>query len=235
MKDAKKLKIREALKEFNITKLLIELKWHLLLIVTFPILCIWFVLHYFCDTFVDSILVASLTFNLLVILTVFIIWFLKKNQNIKFHIFVKLMKILATKEEVTFIKNVESKPGFFNNTNVQTEWLQHHKADRSMRLLNRVTYTYMNTQWIAPKERYINGASIPKIFWIAIGPPFVGNYRRATIIHDIYCEDGINGELTTISSDSVHEMFFHAMLSEGVEENKAVVMFLAVKFFGPQW
>jgi hypothetical protein len=40
-------------------------------------------------------------------------------------------------------------------------------------------------RWEAPKGSVTNGASIPRTLWSAVGSPFTGNYRRASIIHDI--------------------------------------------------
>jgi hypothetical protein len=70
--------------------------------------------------------------------------------------------------------------------NPKTEWLCEHGDDRNMCLLE--TFWYLDPQgrrWEAPKGAVTNGASIPRTLWSSIGSPYTGNYRRASIIHDI--------------------------------------------------
>jgi hypothetical protein len=70
--------------------------------------------------------------------------------------------------------------------NPKTEWLCEHGDDRNMCLLE--TFWYIDPQgrrWEAPTGSITNGASIPRTLWSSIGSPFTGNYRRASIIHDV--------------------------------------------------
>ena len=115
----------------------------------------------------------------------------------------------------------------FSNT-VKTEWID--GEPRKMRLLESVEFTDSNGQvWEAPAGSIIDGASIPRFFWRVIGSPFVGLYRRATVIHDVYCVT------RSEPHEAVHAMFHEAMLADGVSEGKAKAMFEAVDHFGPQW
>jgi hypothetical protein len=62
-----------------------------------------------------------------------------------------------------------------------------------------------------------------------MGGPFEGRYRDASVVHDYYCK------VRTTPSDDVHEMFYHAMLANGVDSIQAGLMYYAVKWYGPQW
>ena len=86
--------------------------------------------------------------------------------------------------------------------------------------------------WLAPKGIVVDGASIPRPFWSIIGGPFEGQYRNATVIHDHYCE---TWKTHGRSWQSVHRVFYYAMLAAGVPESKAIAMYIAVRQFGPRW
>jgi hypothetical protein len=110
---------------------------------------------------------------------------------------------------------------------VQTEWLD---DGRKMKLLSDFSYIDpQGIQWNAPKGSIIDGASIPKIAWSIIGGPFEGRYRNASIIHDVACEE----EKKTW--ESVHEVFYCAMIASEVLPTLALVMYAAVYHFGPRW
>jgi hypothetical protein len=83
--------------------------------------------------------------------------------------------------------------------------------------------------WTAPPGTLTDGASIPKIFWSVIGGPFEGKYRDAAVNHDYECCVQRNAWY------DVHRMFYDAMMTRGVEEWRAKLMYFAVFFFGPRW
>ena len=115
----------------------------------------------------------------------------------------------------------------FTNT-VKTEWLEGNPRD--MRLIEEVIFIDKTEfHWIAPANSIIDGASIPAILWSIIGSPFVGLYRRASVIHDVYCVNKI------LPHELVHQMFFDAMIEDGVDEAQAQAMYIAVSQFGPKW
>ena len=62
-----------------------------------------------------------------------------------------------------------------------------------------------------------------------VGTPFVGDYRRATVVHDVACQD------KTRPHEEVHYMFYEAMLCDGVPDEQAFLMYTAVRLFGPKW
>ena len=115
---------------------------------------------------------------------------------------------------------------------VITKWLRHSdEGDRNMELMEDFHYIDgEGKRWTARKGEVVNGASIPSVFWTkSLGTPFVGNYRRATVLHDVYCD---RRETTSLQ---VHTMFYNAMRCDGVGKKKATLMFEAVNRFGPQW
>ena len=110
---------------------------------------------------------------------------------------------------------------------VQTEWLP---DGRKMKLLKRLTYAAKNgVKWVAPKGAIIDGASIPQLLWSLSGSPYCGKYRRASVLHDVYCQT------RKCSTDHTHRMFYEAMLDDGVDQETAEQMYFAVKNFGPNW
>lgn len=115
----------------------------------------------------------------------------------------------------------------FDNT-VKVEWVS--DEPRLMKLLETVRFTDSNgAVWTAPEGSIIDGASIPRFCWRVIGPPFVGRYRRASVIHDVYC---VNKEKPW---QSVHKCFKEMMIADGVPTFKATIMYSAVYLFGPRW
>ena len=88
--------------------------------------------------------------------------------------------------------------------------------------------------WLASKESKIDGATIPEVLWgPIIGSPFTGDFRRASVVHDIACKP--TPEPKPYSSDEAHRMFYHAMLCDNTAPWLAKVFYFAVCLFGPQW
>lgn len=115
----------------------------------------------------------------------------------------------------------------FSNT-VKVEWSATDR--RTMQLLEDIVFTDKNgKKWTAYAYSIIDGASIPKFFWRVIGSPFIGYYRRASVIHDVYCENQLR------PAQDVHDMFLEAMLADGVPELRAHTMYQTVDKFGPRW
>ncbi len=114
---------------------------------------------------------------------------------------------------------------------VITRWLTDPAGDdRDMELIEPFAYVDpQGKRWEAAVGRTINGATIPGWLWSTIGSPYVGNYRRASVLHDVACED------QTEPSAAVHLMFYHAMRCGGVKLVEAIVMYQAVKTWGASW
>lgn len=99
-----------------------------------------------------------------------------------------------------------------------------------MRLLEDLTYHDQDgQQWYAYKGDIIDGASIPRFFWRIIGSPFVGRYRRASVIHDVYCKTQV------ADSIQIHSLFHEMMLADGCSQWVAFWMWVAVRLFGPRF
>lgn len=102
-------------------------------------------------------------------------------------------------------------------------------SGREIRLIEDFTYIDpTGLAWIAPQGSVADGASVPRLAWIAL-PPLVGKYRDASIIHDISCNT------RTRSWESTHKAFYNAMRASGVNSTKAKIMYAAVYHFGPRW
>lgn len=117
--------------------------------------------------------------------------------------------------------------GQFSNT-VKTEWLE--DDPRKMRLLEDVVFTdSKGKKWVAQAYSVVDGASIPEFLWEEVGSPFVGLYRRASVIHDVYCGNHMRPH------EDVHRCFYEMMIADGVSEAKAKIMYAGVRFGGPKW
>jgi len=134
---------------------------------------------------------------------------------------------------LTPLNSLAEEHGHFENK-VVGEWLVQKEPDRKMRLMENFYYhDPSGKRWPAPKGKIVDGASIPPLLWNKyIGPPFVGNYRRASVVHDVACE---LKEKICKSSQIAHRMFYDACLCGGVSEKKAGLMYWAVRMFGPKW
>jgi hypothetical protein len=100
---------------------------------------------------------------------------------------------------------------------------------RNLKLLQPFGYTDpRGREWNVPAGIETDGASVPLVFWIT-HPPFTGKYRRAAVIHDYFCQSEIR------SWQDTHNVFYDAMITEGVETSTATVMWSAVYALGPRW
>ncbi|WP_193177666.1 DUF1353 domain-containing protein [Oricola nitratireducens] len=113
---------------------------------------------------------------------------------------------------------------------VDVRWLSNPGPDRVMELTAPFAYVDPSGKhWNVPSGAKIDGASIPQIFWTAFGPPFVGDYRRASVVHDHYC-------VTRTETDKeTHRMFRDACRTGGVPAIKASAMYAAINLGGPHW
>jgi len=93
-------------------------------------------------------------------------------------------------------------------------------------------FSYIDSRgrrWTVPAGSKTDGASVPMIFWSIIGGPFEGPYRDASVVHDYYCDK------RSRKWEDVHEVFYDAMLTRGVAQTKAWLMYKLVVEFGPRW
>lgn len=115
--------------------------------------------------------------------------------------------------------------------NVDARWLVEPGNDRSMILLADFAFIdSANFKWEAKKGDVVDGASIPEAVWSeVVGTPYTGDYRRASVVHDVACEKKIK------TSKDAHRMFYEAMLADGTSPARALIFYTAVRLFGPQW
>jgi hypothetical protein len=113
---------------------------------------------------------------------------------------------------------------------VVVEWLSEEGEDRTMRVVEWFAYEDPSGKlWEVPAGAEVDGASIPEALYSVVGPPFVGDYRRASVVHDYHCERRIVGW------EAVHRMFYDAARTGGVPAVKAKMMYAAVRGWGPRW
>jgi hypothetical protein len=105
-----------------------------------------------------------------------------------------------------------------------------HDDGREMTLVEPFAYIDpREARWEAPGGATVNGASIPRAFWTFIGGPFAGEFRNASVVHDVACE------VRDRPWRAVHRMFYEACRRGGVGAIKAKTMYYAVFHFGPRW
>lgn len=109
--------------------------------------------------------------------------------------------------------------------NPKTEWLEDPaKPDRNMKLIEDFWYDDPeNRRWLAPKDSVINGASIPRPLWATVGSPYTDDSRRASIVHDVACND------KKINRKDADRMFYFACLAGGCSESQAKILYAGVR------
>ena len=109
----------------------------------------------------------------------------------------------------------------------ETLWLD---DGRDMQLLKDFEFIDSKRRiWPAAQGARIDGASIPRVFWTIVGGPYEGQYRNASIVHDVACEEKRD------PWQDVHRMFYDGCLAGGVHWFKSLLMYAAVYHFGPRW
>ncbi|MGQ8704373.1 DUF1353 domain-containing protein [Serratia sp. TSA_198.1] len=117
------------------------------------------------------------------------------------------------------------KNGFFSGK-IITHWLTDQNPNRNMQLVDSYSYTDPNNNnWDAPMDSIINGASIPQALWTVVGSPYTGNYRNASVIHDVACDQAKTKE----DRKKADNMFYYACLAGGCPPNQARVFYVAVR------
>ena len=109
--------------------------------------------------------------------------------------------------------------------NPQTEWLTDPAGpDRNMILLRDFWYEDPDGhRRTAPKGSRINGASIPRPLWAVVGSPYTDDYRNASIVHDVACDN------SAIPRRNADRMFYFACLAGGCSKAQARLLYLGVR------
>ena len=79
--------------------------------------------------------------------------------------------------------------------------------------------------WEAKAARTIDGASIPRVLWTIVGSPYTGCYRKASVVHDVACEDAE----TKKDRKKADKMYFFACRRGGCSLAEAIVQYLGVR------
>jgi len=109
-------------------------------------------------------------------------------------------------------------------------WLKPLDDGRNMEVVKPVGFVDSEARkWEVPIKSITDGASIPRVLWSLIGSPFTGHYRRAAVLHDYY------SVTKRRSWRDTHNLFYEAMIKDGVDPKQALLMWATVYRFGPRW
>jgi hypothetical protein len=119
-----------------------------------------------------------------------------------------------------------TKWGYYSGEPV-TRW---NPDGRNMTLVTELRYTDPKGEvWVAPAGSVTDGASIPRYLWSIMGGPFEGQYRNASVLHDVAYGDKKR------PWQDCDRMFYYAMRCSGVNAVEAKTMFYALYKFGHHW
>ncbi len=128
-----------------------------------------------------------------------------------------------------FVANYTKKPVW--NDRVLGKSGPHDVGDYEQQIKGSLRYTSCTGKvYVVPNDTVVNGASIPRGAWTALGyTPWSGPLEEPSILHDYLCG------MTAETSDKVHELFYETLSKAPIPRWKARAMYFAVKNFGPQW
>jgi Protein of unknown function (DUF1353) len=111
---------------------------------------------------------------------------------------------------------------------LEAVWLtQEGTADRDMRIVRTFSFTDPDSrEWNAPAGSVVDGASIPRALWTIVGSPYTGDYRRASVVHDVACDEAGSDNKKRRAAD---RMFFHACRAGGCSIWQSIVLYLGVR------
>jgi len=119
-----------------------------------------------------------------------------------------------------------SKWGYYSGDPI----LKWNPDGRTMTVMSELSYTDpYGVIWDAPAGSVTDGASIPRYLWSLIGGPFEGQYRNASVLHDV-----AYGKHERPWKDC-DRMFYNAMRCSGVGPTQAKTMYYALYKFGHHW
>ena len=112
---------------------------------------------------------------------------------------------------------------------VVVKWINGDGGDRKVTLMEAFSFRDPSGKlWEVPAGWSVDGASIPRLLW-TFGPPFVGGYRRASVVHDYFCD------IRSETWQATHRMFYDGCLAGGIANLMAKTMYAAVYAGGPRW
>jgi Protein of unknown function (DUF1353) len=99
--------------------------------------------------------------------------------------------------------------------------------DRQMKILQDFHFVDLSSKkWRAPAGSVVDGASIPRALWTIVGSPYTGDYRRASVVHDVACDEAGGDKKKRRAAD---RMFFHACRAGGCSIWQAILLYLGVR------
>jgi Protein of unknown function (DUF1353) len=99
--------------------------------------------------------------------------------------------------------------------------------DRKMKLLREFFFVDPSSKkWLAPADSVVDGASIPRALWTVVGSPYTGDYRRASVVHDVACVEAGGDKKKRRAAD---RMFFHACRAGGCSIWQSIILYLGVR------
>ncbi len=103
-------------------------------------------------------------------------------------------------------------------------------ANRDMQLLRDFWFQDpADTTWLAPAGSVVNGASIPAPLWSTVGSPYTGPYRRASIVHDVACDEADHAADPRAARSAADHMFYQACLAGGCSAAQAELLYTGVR------
>ena len=119
-----------------------------------------------------------------------------------------------------------SKHGRFSGE-PRTDWLANRKAaDRNMRVVDDFWFEDPDRKrWLAPAGSEVNGANIPRTLWSLLGSPYTGDYRRASVVHDVACQ----GNPSFTERRAADRMFYHACRAGGCGRVEATILYVGAR------
>ncbi|WP_232793293.1 DUF1353 domain-containing protein [Caulobacter hibisci] len=114
----------------------------------------------------------------------------------------------------------------------RTVWLTEGDDDRRMKLIDPFSFRdAAGKVWDAPAGWVVDGASIPRALWTLVGSPYTGDYRRASIVHDVACDRHPHDGPDRRAGDT---MFYAACRAGGCSAVQAKLLYLGVRI-GSTW
>jgi hypothetical protein len=106
-------------------------------------------------------------------------------------------------------------------------WLTEVTDDRQMQLVDSFWFLDPDgKRWSADAGRTVDGASIPRALWTLVGSPYTGDYRRASTVHDVACDDAGDDAERRRAAD---RMFFHACRAGGCSTRRSIILYIGVR------
>ena len=119
-----------------------------------------------------------------------------------------------------------TKWGYYSGDPI-TKW---NRDGRTMTVMSELTYTDPQGEvWDAPAGSIVDGASLPRYLWSIMGGPFEGQYRNASVLHDV------SYDRHNRPWQDCDRMFYNAMRCSGVNAVEAKTMYYALYKFGHHW